>query len=229
MPHETLERGRAAEIGRGVSRVEWKRERRRADIIQAALEAVRVNGYHATTLDDIADRIGVRKGALYHYFQDKDAILLACHRESLRALDRIVASSRTLDSPAAQLEYLVREHVRVMAEQLAGSPLALEVTSLPPEARREVIEGRDRFEAELRAVVREGIRQGEFREVDPKIVVFALLGAVNWIARWYRPGGTITAGDLGAVYADYLVGGLRPLATDAPSRRSRSEAEEDAP
>ena len=57
-----------------------KRERRRAEILHAALRAFREQGYHATTLDDIAEHVGVRKTALYHYFPDKEAILYECHR-----------------------------------------------------------------------------------------------------------------------------------------------------
>ena len=73
--------------------VRKKRERRRGEILHAALATVRERGYHATTLDDIADRLGIRKTALYHYFPDKDAILYACHRESLSELDRLIQDS----------------------------------------------------------------------------------------------------------------------------------------
>ena len=56
--------------------------------------AFRERGYHATTLDSIADQLGVRKTALYHYFPDKQGILLACHRESIADLERIVRDLR---------------------------------------------------------------------------------------------------------------------------------------
>jgi AcrR family transcriptional regulator len=192
------------------SHMERKRARRRREIIRAALEAGRERGYHATTLDDIAGRLGVRKAALYHYFQDKDAILLECHRESLAELERIVEASRAVKAPGPRLGFLIREHVRIMTETLEGSPLAFEVTALPAEARAEVIGGRDRFEGVLRTVVVEGIRAGDFREVDPKIAVFVILGAVNWIARWYRPGGGFHPHGLGEAFADHLLNGLTP-------------------
>lgn len=190
------------------TRLERKRKHRRREIIHAALEAVREKGYHATTLDDIGERLGVRKTALYHYFPDKDAILLACHRESLAELDRLAEASRVLEGARARLSFLIREHVRIMTDTLEGSPLAFEVSSLPDEARTEVIAGRDRFEHLLRALVVEGIRDGEFRKVDPKVVVFGILGATNWIARWYKPDGALQAPELGEAFADYLLRGL---------------------
>jgi hypothetical protein len=54
----------------------------------------------------------------------------------------------------------------------------------------------------------EGVRDGELRSVDPKVAVFVILGAINWIARWYRPEGSFDARELGTEFADYLVGGL---------------------
>ncbi len=189
--------------------VRQKRARRRTEILHAALATAREQGYHATTLEDIAERLGIRKTALYHYFPDKDSILYACHQESLAELDRMIAESASCcDSARDRLAYLIREHVRVMTEELEGSPLAFEVSALSDERRAEIIAGRDRYERTLRDIVATGVEAGEFRPVDPKIAVFAILGAINWIARWYRPEGQAHASELGSQFADLLLGGL---------------------
>ncbi len=185
-----------------------KRRRRRQEILHAALRAFKERGYHATTLDDIAERIGVRKTALYHYFPDKEAILYECHRESLTELDRLMKEARELDTASEQLAHVIREHVRVMTDTLEGSPLAFEVTAFSPERQKEMIAARDRYEHELRRIIDRGIEAGEFRRVDSKIAVFAVLGAINWIARWYSPEGSVHAPELGAQFAEHLVGGL---------------------
>jgi len=189
-------------------RVAEKRRRRRSEILRAALRAFRTQGYHETTLADIATRLGVRSPALYHYFPDKEAILYACHRESLAELRRIVLEARTRGAVADRLAYVISEHVRVMTDTLEGSPLAFEVTALSPARRRAVIAARDRYERDLRRLIAQGVADGTFRPVDPKVAAFAMLGAINWIARWYRAGGELAAPDLGAAFADYLVGGL---------------------
>ncbi|HZD04405.1 MAG TPA: TetR/AcrR family transcriptional regulator, partial [Longimicrobiales bacterium] len=179
------------------------------EILHAALEAVRDRGYHATTLDDIAERLGIRKTALYHYFPDKDSILYECHRESLAELDRLIDDSeRCCEGPVERLSYLIREHVRVMTDTLEGSPLAFEVPTLSNGRRGEIIEGRDRYERLLRTLIAAGVQRGELRDVDPKTAVFAILGAINWIARWYRPEGDVHAPELGDRFADYLLRGL---------------------
>ncbi|HEY6572517.1 MAG TPA: TetR/AcrR family transcriptional regulator, partial [Candidatus Eisenbacteria bacterium] len=174
MPH-------AQTIAAHSPRVRAKRERRREEILRAALRAFRERGYHQTTLDDIAARLDVRKSALYHYFRDKESILYECHRESLGELERIVAETRALATPRERLRHVIREHVRVMTDTLEGSPLAFEVTALAPARQSKIIEARDRYEREVRRVVEQGIREGEFRRVDAKVAAFAMLGAINWI------------------------------------------------
>jgi TetR/AcrR family transcriptional regulator len=191
--------------------VSAKRQKRRAEILHAALSAFRENGFHATALEDIAGRLGMRKTALYYYFPDKDALLYECHRESLAELDRMIEeSAQCCDNPVERLRYLIREHVRVMTETLEGSPLAFEVPALSARRRAAIIACRDRYERLLRELVAEGSRTGELREADPQVAVFAILGAINWIARWYRPGGRLQSAELGEQFADYLLSGLLP-------------------
>jgi len=190
-------------------RIREKRQRRRTEILHAALRAFREKGYHATTLDDIAEHLGLRKTALYHYFPDKEAILYDCHRESLAELDRLMRDARKrFHSATERLAHVIREHVRVMTETLEGSPLAFEVTALSPEHHNEVIAARDRYERGVRRIINSGIKSGEFRSIDSKIAVFAILGSINWIAQWYRPEGSIHAPELGSEFAEHLVGGL---------------------
>jgi len=188
--------------------VREKRQRRRNDILHAALRAFREHGYHATTLDDIAEHLGLRKTALYHYFPDKEAILYECHRESLAEVKRLLKDAMKFETATERLAHVIREHVRVMTETLDGSPLAFEVPALSAERQAEVVAARDRYELGLRRIIDQGIKSGEFRPVDSKVAVFAILGAINWIARWYRPEGTLHAQELGSAFADYLVGGL---------------------
>ncbi len=197
------------EVSNASPRVRAKRRRKRAEILQAALRAFRERGYHATTLDDIAVRLSLRKTALYHYFPDKEAILYACHLESLSELERLAAVARAqFRRPTEQLAYVIREHVRVMTDTLQGSPLAFEVTALAPIHQTEIIRGRDAYERALREIIERGIGAGEFRPTDPKLAVFAILGAINWIARWYQPGGPFRGQELGERFAEQLLKGL---------------------
>jgi AcrR family transcriptional regulator len=196
-----------------------KRRRRREQILHGALRALREKGYHATTLDDIAEHVGMRKTALYHYFPDKEAILHECHRESLADLARIMRDVGDRPTASAKLAYVIAEHVRVMTDTLQGSPLAFDVAALSPARRARMIAGRDRYERRLRAIIAEGMRRGEFRPGDAKIAAFAILGAINWISRWYRPEGALHADEIGEQFVERLLNGL----ASGPRRGARSQ------
>ncbi|MEQ1831617.1 MAG: TetR/AcrR family transcriptional regulator [Candidatus Eisenbacteria bacterium] len=208
--------------------VRAKRERRRAEILRAALRSFRERGYHATTLDTIAEQLGVRKTALYHYFADKPAILLECHRESIAELERIVAEAARLRTARERLRHIIVQHVRIMTEAYGASPLAFEVTALAPERQAEIIAGRDRYERALRAVIESGMRSGTFVAGDAKIAAFMLLGALNGIARWYRPGGALDAAAIGEQFARQLVDGLARPARVAVRTVRRGGAHRDS-
>lgn len=195
------------------SHVRKKRRRRRQEILHAALRAFREEGYHGTSLGDIAGRLGLQKTALYHYFPDKESLLYECHCRSLDELERAVEESRGGEDEAVggateRLAHLIREHVRIVIDVLEGSPLAFEVPALSTERKAEVVARRDRYETEVRGVIERGLESGEFRSVDPKIATFAILGAINWIGRWYQPDRELDAPELGARFAAHLVGAL---------------------
>jgi hypothetical protein len=84
----------------------------------------------------------------------------------------------------------------------------MEVRAFRPEHRREMIAGRGRYEHAVRRMIDRGVKAGAFRKVDSKLATFAILGAINWIARWYRPDGALRAPEPGAQFAAFLVGGL---------------------
>ena len=73
---------------------------------------------------------------------------------------------------------------------------------------REIREQRRAYETAVQSVIREGIRDRVFRSVDPKVASFAVLGAVNWTVKWYRPEGRENAESIGEAFADLLVRGL---------------------
>ena len=70
---------------------------------------------------------------------------------------------------------------------------------------------RDRFDRGMRLILEEGIATGAFAPGDPKLVAFAMLGALNWIARWFSPAGPASSDEIATRFADYLIAGLRPI------------------
>jgi AcrR family transcriptional regulator len=187
--------------------------RRRVDILKSAAAAFRRRGYHGASVAEIARALRMTKGNLYYYFRNKEEILYACHDYSLTVLLALVDKVEAEGGPPDQkLRRLIVAFVEVIIDELQGTALTLELQALSPPLRRRIIARRDQFDRAIRQVLQEGMDRGLFAPGDPKLLAFAMLGAVNWIARWFDPRGPSDSKAIGTLFADYLLAGLRSAA-----------------
>jgi len=192
---------------------EDRKRHKRVEILQSAAAAFRRRGYHGATTEQIAHSLRMTKGSLYYYFKDKEEILFFCHDYSLdiilELLERVEASGKAADE---KLRELLVAFVHMIIDELRGTALTLDLKALSPEHLSAVIAKRDRFDKGLRRIVQEGMDAGLFAAADPKLRSFAMLGAVNWISRWFDPRGLASSDEIARGFADYLVAGLRASA-----------------
>lgn len=184
----------------------------RLEILRSASAAFRKHGYHGATVEQIAAALHMKKGNLYYYFKSKEEILFACHEYSHDRLQELLDETiRSTAPPEAKLRRLIHAAVHVILDELHGTALLVDLEALTPAHRRAVIQRRDRFDRGMRLIIEEGIATAAFRTGDPKLLGFAMLGAINWIARWFNPSGPSTSDEVARRFADYLIGGLRAL------------------
>ena len=182
---------------------------RRIDILKSAAAAFRRRGFHGASVDEIASALEMTKGNLYYYFKNKEEILYACHEYSLDKLLVLMADVQAeKTTPEVKLRKLMLAFVHLILDDLHGTALTLDPEALSPPLLKRVIAKRDQFDHGIRAIIQEGMDQGVFRPGDPKMIEFAMMGAVNWIAKWFDPAGEQTSDQIGDAFADYLVGGL---------------------
>lgn len=183
------------------------------EILKSAAAAFRRRGYHGASVDEIASALQMTKGNLYYYFKNKEDILYACHDYSLSllldVLDQVRARPVTADE---KLRQLIAAFVRLIIDELHGTALTLDLHALSPSLLKKIITRRDRFDQGLRAILKEGMDQGLFARSDPKLLAFAIMGAVNWIPKWFDPAGPASSDKIAGVFSDYLIAGLRPAA-----------------
>jgi len=182
----------------------------RVEILKSAAKAFRKLGYHGATVEEIASALQMKKGNLYYYFRNKEEILFACHQYSLDRLTQLLDEVQgTADPPDDKLRRLIVAFVHTILDELHGTALFLDLEALTTAHLKAVIVRRDRFEQGVRQVVRQGMDDGLFEAGDPKLLAFALFGAVNWIPRWFNPNGPASSQEIADRFADYLIGGLR--------------------
>jgi TetR/AcrR family transcriptional regulator len=182
---------------------------RRIEILKSAAAAFRRRGYHGASVDEIASALDMTKGNLYYYFENKEEILFACHDYSLDELLALMDEVRAEPTrPDDKLRRLILAFIHMMLDELQATALTLDLQALSPALLNRIITKRDQFDHGLREIIQQGMDDGLFRPGDPKMIGFAIMGAVNWITKWFDPAGPMTSQDIGERFADYLVGGL---------------------
>ena len=182
----------------------------RVEILKSAAKAFRKLGYHGATVEEIANALHMKKGNLYYYFRNKEEILFACHQYSLDRLMQLLEEVEASRLPAdEQLRRLVHAFVHTILDELHGTALFLDLEALSAAHLKTVIVRRDRFDHGIRQIVENGMAAGEFARADAKLLTFALMGAVNWIPRWFSPEGPATSQQIADAFADLFIAGLR--------------------
>jgi TetR/AcrR family transcriptional regulator, cholesterol catabolism regulator len=195
--------------GRGISR---------EALLATAAELFARKGYRATTLDDIAGELGLKKASLYHYIRSKDELLADIYQQIFDRIEAAVAPLVSLDLPVDErLRRMVHAHIAVVSAELPSlSVVFSEESELPASLQRGIRHRKRAHDALFEKVIAEGQREGVFRPGSVRLMVMALLGMCNWIYKWHRPeaAGPGAVDEIAAEFALIIESGIRN--TDRP-------------
>ena len=183
---------------------------KKEDIFNKAAEIFLQKGYEKTTLEEIAAELKMTRGSIYHYFKSKEDILFqSLMRAYAMAYEVLSGVAEREDlSPKERLALAIKEHTKVLTKKFVYATMRQQDLFIPEGWRQTVIEERDKCQEIYMGFLKEGIDDKIIQKENIKIVCFAILGAVNWIARWYSPDGPMTPEKIGEATAEYLVGKL---------------------
>jgi AcrR family transcriptional regulator len=186
------------------------------EILGAAIRLFTRKGYVNTSMDDIAEAVGLTKGGLYHYVGKKEDLLTDIHDEFFDAFfARMSAAVESAANPQNKLRNWVRAHATIMRDYQGHIKVFFtEIDQLPEDTLKRMVERRDRVQGMLTEILAAGVEKGEIRgDVNPQITSFLILGMINWLYVWYRPEG---AASIEAITGDILLlvlHGLSPAAS----------------
>jgi AcrR family transcriptional regulator len=187
---------------------------REAELLRVATRLFRTRGFHATSMQDLAEALGMNRGSLYHYIESKDDLLWWIVSGALdRLSERVTPILDANGTAAARLRRAIAEHLAFAAEH--GDELSLvqiELRALSEERRRLIVARRDAYEARWRRVIEDGISAGALRSTDVRLTGIAILSACNWFTQWYREDGPLTVEQIAAAFADLFVGSAEAAA-----------------
>jgi AcrR family transcriptional regulator len=182
----------------------------REGIIEAAARIFSEKGFHATSMQNIADAVNLQKASLYHHFTSKQEILADILDYALDLINNRleIVLSQTL-SPDEKLHQAMVSYFQTITENRnLSAVLLLELRSLDPELKTRLATRREKFESLWRDLIVDGKKQGVFNNVDPSLTVNGILGLMNWTVTWYRSDGPRSASEIADLFADLLLDGL---------------------
>ena len=200
-----------------------ERELKREAVIRAAAREFNRKGYHNTSLDDIAARLEVTKPTVYYYVTSKEQLLFECFRAGVEPIRAACREVRQLALPArARLAAVLRHYGEAVASEFGWCMVRAEDQDLSPAMSRHNKSLKSEIDQGIRRLIREGIQDGSIQSCDPKMTAFALAGALNWIAHWYREDQSLTGAQIAAAFVSVFEGGLRPRGSSASQVGARA-------
>jgi len=181
-----------------------KRER----TISAAADLFYERGYDNTTLDEVAERLGVTKPFIYSNFGSKAELLAEiCERGVRAAYDELeFALAQGLPPGPTLLLFARRYVIAILGAQKNIAIYTREEKNLEPAEARRIGELRRTFLGKLIGLLRQGEQAGEFRVADPTMAALAIVGAVSWSTFWFRTDGRLAVPEIADVMTGYIMG-----------------------
>jgi AcrR family transcriptional regulator len=183
----------------------------REKVYAIAAEVFHRKGYDNTSMNDIAEAVGLTKAGLYHHVTSKESLLSTILDEGMDMTEaRVIAPLRGIQDPLARLRKLIELHLKLLLEgrQLAVTGLLHECQSLAEEDRRRINRRKKQYVREVTDIVRDVLDSRGAAACDPKVAALALLGMLNWTYQWYRPSGSVKPEEVVAQFQDLFVHGL---------------------
>src|ERR1017187_6420902 len=182
---------------------------KREAVLKTAAQLFLEKSYGRTSMNDVADRLNITKPALYHYFDNKEDILLECYRLGVGLIEEILNEIADHCGTGLQkVEAFIHSYATVMTVNFGRCVMRLDEGDLTSGARAEMRAYKRKIDRRLRGFIQDGIEDGSIAPCDTKIAAFSIAGALNWICMWYEPDGALSPEEIATQFTRTLTHGL---------------------
>ncbi len=198
------------------TRFSLKRDR----LLRAAAECFNRKGYSGTSLKDVAQRLGLTDAALYYYVRSKEELVYRCYLRAAQVGAEAMARGREEgDSGLDKALRYLGHHIDAMCGDEGPMAIMSEIPSLSDAHKADILKRSREHSLDFEALLAEGINDGSIAPCDVRMTGNAIMGAINWIPKWYRPDGSAQREQIRTQFIDFFRRGLAPsdpaLAADA--------------
>lgn len=186
---------------------ERKAAKKKEDILRSASSVISRQGFHKTTMEDIAAELLMTKGSLYYYFKNKEELLFHCHDLILTGAMELMEDIYQEDiSSKDKMEKAIKVHLDIAIQEKEIFNLIVKPEQIFSEENIEdIVKKRDAYAGLFDKIIAQGAERGEFHLKQQKMARMIILGATNWIQVWYSEKGEFSKEEIEEIYAEYLL------------------------
>lgn len=188
---------------------------RLAEIYRAAARIICEKGYDATSMNDIADAVGITKSGLYHHVSGKRNLLFSIMNFGLDSLEeQVITPARDIGDPEQRLRAIIVNHVHLItsrSDPQGNNPVSIvtdEVAGLTPAQRRKTDQRKRAYVELIKGTLQDLKAAGKLADIDLDAASYSLLGMILWLSRWYNPDGRLTPDQVSKEVTKMALGGL---------------------
>ncbi len=199
---------------------------RLGEIYRVAAQIICEKGFDATSMNDIAEAVGITKAGIYHHIPGKKDLLFRIMSFGLDKLDEeVIIPAQAITDAEQRLRAIITNHVQLITSRSTrhGNPITIvvdEVAGLAPAHRRKIDQRKRAYFDLIRETLKQLKAEGKLNDVDVTAAAFSLIGMILWLSRWYSPEGRLTPEQLSEEITNVALGGL----LGSPARASRRSA-----
>ena len=180
-------------------------------LVEVSARLFRKNGYQATTMQEIADHLNIKKGSIYYYIKTKEDLLYNIVQMSMNMLlDRTKGIySENIDA-RKKIRKLMETHIKMITDNITLFSVSLYDVNKTNASLywNDIVQLRDQYEEIVQGILEQGMREGLFKSYNIKLSLLALLGMMNWIVRWYNPEYRENLDDIVETWIDIFLHGI---------------------
>lgn len=182
----------------------------REEILKTVARLFKEKGYHNTSIKDISQEVGLEGGALYYHIKSKEGALFDIGEDAINQLLSEMEKIHKADlSPKEKLKIAIETQINYFINQFYETCVFLiETKALGDDYQLHYLAKRDRYEEIWRKIIKDGMRKGEFKQVNVKLATFAILGMLNWLVVWFRPDKGWSSREIVEEFTKIILGGI---------------------
>jgi AcrR family transcriptional regulator len=202
----------------------WRKEDRADHIYRVAAEVMCRKGYEATSMNDIAEAVGLTKAGIYYYIRRKEQLLFEIMNFAMDMVEEdVVAPAREIADAEERLHTIIDRHTKRILEVGGSVTILLEEMPALTRAHRRTLRNRKRAYFEFfRQTLEQLAAEGKLRNVNPTVATFSLFGMILWICRWYRRDGDLTPQEVLRDFHDLALNAVLRTETVRSAERAAS-------